>query len=284
MNRKWTYLVAALVLGVVSVASSGCEKLRARDQLNKGVQAFKNAKYADAVENFKVAVQLDPTFATARLYLATAYMSQYIPGSDSEENLRYASAAKQNFQEVLDRDPKNAVALASMASLNYQEAGGISDLEKKFAKLDEARAWYEKLVQVDPNNKEAWYSMGVISWAKWYPALGAARAELGMKPEDPGPLKDKKKREELRAKYSATIEDGIKNLEHALSIDKNYDDAMAYLNLLNRERADLAETPDAYKQDIATADTWLQKALDTRKAKAAAQAPAGGAAAAAPAK
>jgi tetratricopeptide (TPR) repeat protein len=272
MNRKWTYLVAALVLGAVAIASSGCEKLRARDQLNKGVQAFKNAKYAESVENFKVAVELDPTFATARLYLATAYMSQYVPGSDSEENLRFATAAKQNFQLVLDRDANNAVALASMASLNYQEAGGVQELDKKFAKLDEARAWYEKLVQVDPKNKEAWYSMGVISWAKWYPALNVARAELGMKPEDPGPLKDKKVREELRTKYSATIEDGIKNLTHALDIDQNYDDAMAYLNLLNRERADLAETPDAYKQDIATADNWLQKALDTRKAKAAAQA------------
>jgi tetratricopeptide (TPR) repeat protein len=280
MNRKWTYLVAALVLGAVAIASSGCEKLRARDQLNKGVQAFKNAKYAEAVENFKVAVELDPTFATARLYLATAYMSQYIPGSESEENLRFASAAKQNFQQVLDKDAQNAVALASMASLNYQEAGGVSDLDKKFAKLDEARGWYEKLVQVDPKNKEAWYSMGVISWAKWYPALGSARAELGMKPEDPGPLKDKKVRDDLRTKYSAVIEDGIKNLEHAIEIDKNYDDAMAYLNLLNRERADLAETPDAYKQDIATADQWLQKALDTRKAKAAAQAQPGGAAAA----
>jgi len=278
MNRKWTYLVAALVLGAVAIGSSGCQQLRARDQLNKGVQAFKNAKYAEAVENFKVAVELDPTFATARLYLATAYMSQYVPGSDSEENLRYASEAKRNFQQVLDRDPNNAVALASMASMNYQEAGGEQELAQKFAKLDQSRAWYEKLVQVDPKNKEAWYSMGVISWAKWYPALGSARAELGMKPEDPGPLKDKKKREELRTQYSATIEDGIKNLTHALDIDPNYDDAMAYLNLLNRERADLADTPEAYKTDIATADSWLQKALDTRKAKAAAQAKPGGAA------
>ncbi len=60
--------------------ATGCEKLRARDHLNKGVQAFKTAKYTQAVDHFKEAVQLDPEFATARLYLATAYMSQYIPG------------------------------------------------------------------------------------------------------------------------------------------------------------------------------------------------------------
>ena len=70
--------------------ASGCQKLKSRDQLNKGVQAFKNAQYADAVENFKTAVELDPTFPTARLYLATAYMQQYIPGAESPENNRMA--------------------------------------------------------------------------------------------------------------------------------------------------------------------------------------------------
>ena len=90
-----------------------------------------------------------------------------------------------------------------------------------------------------------------------------------MKPEDPGPLKDKKVREELRAQYSPIIEDGVQNLQKAIDIDKEYDDAMAYMNLLIRERADLADDkPDAYKKEIADADSWLQKALDTKKAKA----------------
>jgi len=57
-----------------------------RDQLNQGVQAFKSAQYPEAVEHFKTAVELDPNFPTARLYLATAYMQQYIPGSISPEN------------------------------------------------------------------------------------------------------------------------------------------------------------------------------------------------------
>jgi hypothetical protein len=96
-----------------------------------------------------------------------------------------------------------------------------------------------------------------------------ARAELGMKPEEPGPIKDKKVKAELQEKYSATIEDGIKNLQKALDIDKDYDDAMAYMNLLIRERADLDDSPDQYTKDVTTADGWVQKALDTKKAKAA---------------
>ncbi len=43
---------------------------------------------------------------------------------------------------------------------------------------------------------------------------------------------------------------------------------MAYMNLLIRERADLAESADEYKKEIEVADNWVQKALDTKKIKA----------------
>jgi hypothetical protein len=110
--------------------------------------------------------------------------------------------------------------------------------------------------------------MGVIAWSKWYPVYGGARAKLGMKPEDPGPIKDKKVKEELKAKFLPVINGGIQNLEKALEIDKEYDDAMAYMNLLVRERADLDDTSDEYKKDIETADNWVQKTLQTKKIKA----------------
>lgn len=255
--------LAALVL-----FATGCEKLRARDHLNKGVQAFKTAKYTQAVDHFKEAVQLDPDFATARLYLATAYMSQYIPGAESAENQQNAKAAEQEFLKVLDKDPKSTVAISSLASLHYNQAQGNQPLEKKMEQLEEAKKWYTKLGEVEPNNKEAYYSLGVITWAKWYPELMSARAKLGMKPEDPGPIKDKKVREELKAKWGPVVEEGITNLKHALQIDPEYDDAMAYINLLTRERADLADTPEDYKKDVQEADNWVQKALETKKIKA----------------
>ena len=107
-----------LLLGAV-----GCDKLRARDQLNKGVQSFKNAKYEEAIEHFKNAVSLDPSLLTARLYLGTAYMQQYIPGADTPENNRNADLAINEFQSVLatphpTREQK-LHALKSIASLYY---------------------------------------------------------------------------------------------------------------------------------------------------------------------
>src|SRR5208337_1950777 len=111
--------VAALAAVLISlpVMGTGCQKLQARDQLNKGVAAFKNAQYPESVEHFKSAVELDPNFPTARLYLAMAYLQQYIPGANSEENDQYAKAAYDQFSEVLKLDPNNTIAIQSIASL-----------------------------------------------------------------------------------------------------------------------------------------------------------------------
>jgi tetratricopeptide (TPR) repeat protein len=267
MNRTVKFGLVTLA-GLVVLFGTGCDKLKSRDRLNKGVQAYRNAKYQEAIDNFKTAIALDPTNPNARLYLATAYMTQWIPGAESPENKQLADEAKKEFLVVLQGDPNDKVALASLASLAYNQSGTLQG-EAKDKKLDEAAEWNRKLIQADPKYKEAYYSLGVIAWSKWYPALGKARADLGMKPEDPGPIKDKKIREELKAKYSGIIEDGIQNLQKALEVDPEYDDAMAYLNLLIRERADLADSPEQYKEQIKVADDWVQKALETKKKKAA---------------
>jgi tetratricopeptide (TPR) repeat protein len=268
MKRKIFALVAVSAAFLLGLSTTGCKKLEARDNLNKGVGAFKNAKYADAVNFFTSAVTLDPNYTTARLYLATAYMSQYIPGAESPENTGYWKSALDQFQKVLEQSPKDTTALESIASLYIQSSQGVNDLTIKNQRLDEAASWYKKLTEADPTNKTAYYSQGFIVWAKWYPELMAAKAKLGMRPEDPGPIKDKKVKAELKEKYGAMIQAGIDDLKKALEIDKEYDDAMAYLNLLYRERADLADSPAEYNKEIETADMWVQKTLETKKAKA----------------
>ena len=57
------------------------------------------------MEHFKEAIALDPTNPNAQLYLATAYMSQWIPGAESPENDEMANKAKDEFMKVLDQDP-----------------------------------------------------------------------------------------------------------------------------------------------------------------------------------
>ena len=230
--------------GLFALISAALFAQDARDVLNRGIAAFKGGNYRQAVELFQQAVQLDPNGVNAHLYLATAYMS----GAN-------AQAAETEFKRVLELDPNNTTALASMASLAYNS---------KPPKLDEAMDWYKVLAAVQPGNKEAFYSMGVIAWAKWYPALMKARASVGMKPEDPGPLPALAALE-LRPRYSSMIEEGIANLNQALRIDPHYADAMAYLNLLIRERGDLRDTREEWAAETAVADQWVQNNLETKR-------------------
>lgn len=252
--RKLAWILAVAALAVMATS---CKKLQSRDQLNKGVQAFTNAQYPEAVERFKTAVELDPNFPTARLYLATAYMQQYVPGADSPENNRMAEEAFRQFKLVLEQSPRDTVAIASIASLNLNQH-----------KWDDAQQWYEKLIAVDPNNADAYYGIGFIAWSKWYPAYGIARANLGMKQEDPGPIKDKKVKEELKATFTPVIQGGLDALDKCLQINPEYDDAMVYENLLIRERADLTDSKEEYERQIQIANSWMDKNLASKKAKA----------------
>src|SRR5271157_1662781 len=102
MSNRILVAAAALAAVLLSGSLTGCKKLEARDNLNKGTAAFRNAKYADAVQFFTKAVELDPKYVTARLYLAAAYMNQYIPGAESPENVEMANHALENFQKVLE--------------------------------------------------------------------------------------------------------------------------------------------------------------------------------------
>jgi tetratricopeptide (TPR) repeat protein len=266
-------IVAAAGLTAMALLSAGCNKLKARDNLNNGVNAFKTGKYTEAADYFKTAIDLDPDLPSARLYLATAYMTQYVPGSEAPENKKNADAAEQEFTKALSSnlDEKNKlIAMESLANLYYNK--------KDYAKAIE---WNKKVIQADPKNKEAYYTLGVIAWSQFVPEWREARAAQNIKPEDPGPLKDTpvkvKKgetpppdlKQQLKAKYWQSLTEGIDDEKHALEIDPDYENAMAYMNLLIRYRADLEDTKEQYAADVKEADSWVQKALETTKKKAA---------------
>ena len=263
----------ALLAGMLLLASTACAKLKARDHINQGAAAFKSARYSDAVEHFKLAMELDPQLPTAHQYLAISYMVQWIPGAESPENLAVLEKARTEFDKLLVKDPNDRTSLAYMAYMAYNQAASLP-AEQKLAKYDEATKTYLRLIATDPEskeNREAFYTMGVIAYNRWKPALMLARSNLRMRVEDPGPIKDKKVKEALRTEYSAVIQGGIDNLDKALSIDPEYDEAMAYKNLMIRTRADLLDGSDEYTRQIKDADDWLQKALDTKKMKVARQ-------------
>src|SRR6516165_8047374 len=269
MNKSARILtILAVVLALLSAV--GCEKLRARDQLNKGVQSYKNSKYEEAIDHFQKAVSFDPSLVNARVYLATVYGEQYIPGADSPENNKYAEQAIEEFKKVLAANPPKEQQIHSLK--------GIASLYFNMKKMDLAKQYYQKVADLDPNDPETYYSIAVIDWTQAYQPRLEARAKLGLKPTDD--IKDKKTCAELLKAIKETnqgiVEDGIAKLQKSIELRPDYDDAMAYLNLLYRERADLeCDNPDARKADLKSADDWVDKTMATKKAKAEKAGPSG---------
>ena len=258
--RLVTLTAAALLL----VSGVGCDKLRARDQLNKGVKAFKDAKFEEAIEKFKNAVDYDPKLLNARMYLATAYAQQYVPGSDNADNMQMGNQAIEQYKQVIEsKDP------VPSREQQINSVKGVAGLYLQMKKFDDARQYYIKATEIDPNDPEPYYSVGVIDWTKTFQPRQEERAKLGMKPTDPLPPKDKKVCAMLHAKNWDTVADGMTMLNKALEIRPDYDDAMAYLNLMYRERADVqCDDPAAFQSDLKAADSWVDKNLDTKKKRA----------------
>src|SRR5690348_1627668 len=114
-------LVTVVAVAAALLSTAGCNKLKARDQLNKGVQSFRAANYEEAIEHFKNAVNLDNDLKVAKMYLATAYAQQYVPGVDTPENLRNAQLAIDQYKQVLSQDSKNVTSLKGIAFLYMQQ-------------------------------------------------------------------------------------------------------------------------------------------------------------------
>src|SRR5277367_5033609 len=66
---------------------------------------------------------------------------------------------------------------------------------------------------------------------------------------------------------TAIVNEGLQYLQKALDIRPNYDDAMAYMNLMYRQKANLeCGNEQARKEDLDQAGQWRDKAMGTRKA------------------
>jgi len=264
MNKTLKLMtLAAVTLALLS--SVGCDKLKARDQLNKGVKAYKDTHYEQAIDHFQQAVKLEPALIVARMYLATAYVSQYIPGVEDPDNIRTATEAIKEYQTVIDANPSREQKVTS--------AKGIAYLYLNMKKWDDAKKFYRMASDLDPSDAEPYYSIGVIDWTACYQPRMEARAVLGMKPDEHLNAKNKDQKkicEDMKAKNSSTIQEGIDSLDKAIKLREDYDDAMAYMNLMYRERADV-ECDDlaAREADLKEADSWVDKAMDAKKAKAA---------------
>jgi tetratricopeptide (TPR) repeat protein len=256
------------LLAVVVAAGSGCNKLKARDLLNKGVANFKNGQYDAAVEDFKQAKDLDPSLLNARLYLATAYASQYIPGAPSDENVKRGKAAIDEFKGVLEKDPNNLSAIDGIGSILFQMSGQPYNPEK----FQESKSYHQKHIELKPTDPEPYYWIGVIDWTQAFRGNAEMRTEYNkehinkqIKESDPLPAAV---RTQFIDKYGKLVDEGIASLQKAIQLRPDYDDAMAYLNLLYRRKADMAESAEERASYQKQADDLVEKVKEIKQKRA----------------
>lgn len=265
-RRLSVALLVALILFAV-FGATGCNRLKARDWLNKGVQAYKNGQFDTAIEDFKQAKDLDPGLLNARLYLATAYASQFIPGAPSEENVRKGQQAINEFQQVLAVDPNNISAIDGIGSILFQMAG----TPFMPAKIEESRSYHLKHIQLKPGDPEPYYWVGYIDWTLSYRANTDLRAEYNRsnpkkQVKDDQPLPPKV-REEYATKYGSMVDQGIAMLKKAIELRPDYDEAVGMLNLILRRKADLVESPQERADLLKQADALVERSKEIRQKK-----------------
>lgn len=256
------------LLAAVVAAGSGCNKLKARDLLNKGVANFKNGQYDAAVEDFKQAKDLDPSLLNARLYLATAYASQYIPGAPSDENVQRGNAAIAEFKGVLEKDPNNLSAIDGIGSILFQMSGQPFNPEK----FQESKTYHQKHIDLKPSDPEPYYWIGVIDWTLAFRGNAEMRTDYNkdhinkqIKESDALPATV---RTQFVEKYGQLVDEGIASLQKAIQLRPDYDDAMAYLNLLYRRKADMVESAEERASYQKQADDLVEKVKEIKQRRA----------------
>jgi tetratricopeptide (TPR) repeat protein len=257
MNGPARSTALAVALAGMVLSISGCNRLAARDQLNKGVDAYKSARYEEAIGHFQKATQLDPSLPMAKTYLATALAQNVVPGLDTPDNLKTAQQAVSIFEEVLAKEPTDVNSMKQIAGIYFS-----------IKKFDEAKSWQKKVLAVDPKDPEAAYTVGAIDWTLAHENTLKALAPAGINDDGEGNVKAPKKiMETIKEENSSLVEEGLQYLNQAVTNRPNYDEAMVYLNLMYRRKADVDYgNASAVSSDIASAKEFTTKALGTRKA------------------
>lgn len=255
----------SLLVATTVVLTAGCHKFEARVQLKQGNVLYENESYKEALAQFQKGLEIDPAATFAWRSVGLSAMALHRPGVEGEENKAYADTAIDAFNKflktnakaedkakveeylttVLINDSRWDEALARLEKQAQAEAGN-ADLERaivttllRAGRVEDA---FQRASQASKPDPQLLYSVGVACW--------------GMSYGDP--TLDPVKRVQV-------VDMGLEATKMSLDLDPDFFDAMAYYNLLFREKAKLATTFEEADRYNKEADVWLKKALELRE-------------------
>jgi len=250
------YRLAFLLLVASSFGPAWPQASDGNPDLVLGIQAYQNAKYEEAARYLERAVAVEPDNVQAHHFLAKTYAQEYIPGSSEVLNLQNGNAAIREYKKVLELEPTNVDATKSLAQVFFN-----------MKELDQAIEVDRKAIEINPKDPEPYYSIAVVEWTQTYPPRMEQRAKLKLRVEQP--LIFAAECWTVRQANWERVADGMEMLKKAIDLRRDYDDAMAYMNLMYRERADVqCDDPRAQALDLKAADEWVDMTLAVKKRKA----------------
>jgi len=254
----WNRIAVLAVCTVAAAIGMSAQDTTAADEMHAGIVAYKFSDYAGAAQHFRNALDLNPLLPQARLYLATSYAQQYVPGDESEANVGMAEQAIAEFKKVLSSDPGE--------SDRYKCVVPIASLNFNLKRFDVSREYYEKAIELNSSDAHNYFMIGLMDWTEAHADRVKAQSAAGLTESEM--LGSGGACTALKEKNGARVEGGILRLQKVLELQPNNGDAMGYMNMLYRERAEYeCDDPDARKADLKTADEWVDKAIAVKKAE-----------------
>ncbi|HET9176745.1 MAG TPA: tetratricopeptide repeat protein [Terriglobia bacterium] len=244
----------AITLFLTLAAATAFAQRSASEELRLGAEAANTGNFSQAAGHFQSAARLQPNSLLARLHLASAYAREYMAGPPASRSEALAEQAIKAYDSALRLDPSNKLALWDLAVFSL--AAGHPQASKQSC---------EKLIQVDGTNANAWYLLGMLDWELSFKPYLETLREAGLKPGQPGFIRNTSLREKYRAAQSPLITAGLQAARKARQLDPNLSAAMIFENMLLRESAAFAENEESYRRTIAEADMLAAKAGTTRQ-------------------
>ncbi len=158
-NSSSAYQTAQQLLAALPDAE---RKVKSTKHINAGVDLQSRQLYDQALDEYNLALQLDPNNASILVNLGTAYQAK----GD------FANAISK-YQQALQLDPNNAAAKQGIQTATAQnqeklqkEISSTADDLFKQGKYDEAIQKYKQLLDADPKNAAAHFDLGATYQAK----------------------------------------------------------------------------------------------------------------------
>jgi len=262
-----THLAVVLCVATAVVPLTGCSKVKARAEMQKGTRYYKDEAYKAALEKFQLSLRLDPTLTPAWRSVGLTAMALYRPGNDSPENLQFADTALTAFQNYLKAHPGDAKVEDYLVTTwinlgrfddaikylkaqrnahpeNTKLSTAIVTVMIKANRYQDALEFANSYMRKDP---AIYYLIGTNAWSKSY--------------NDPTTSYEDRVQ---------IVDLGLQAVQRAVDVKPDYMEAMVYYNLLYREKAKLDLDPKKKDQWTALADEWRNKAMALRERQKAA--------------